>query len=44
MKSYLEPVVDFEFNSKSVKSNKRFHSKKKKNKKRKNKEIKIISE
>ena len=28
MKSHLEPVVDFEFNSKSIKSNKRFRSKK----------------
>ena len=28
MKSYLKPVVDFEFNSKSVKSYKRFRSKK----------------
>ena len=29
MKSCLKPVVDFESNSKSVKSNKRFYSKKK---------------
>ena len=28
MKSHLEPVVNFESNSKSVKSNKRFRSKK----------------
>ena len=28
MKSHLEPFVDFESNSKSVKSNKRFRSKK----------------
>ena len=28
IKSHLKPVVDFEFNSESVKSNKRFYSKK----------------
>ena len=27
IKSYPKPIVDFEFNLKSVKSNKRFHSK-----------------